>query len=502
MHSWIIRSLFGLLLIFLSSPACSTVALAAPSEGQGPTNSGFSQLVEYPAQALTLAARRGQSGFTVLHVGTSDALWPAPTPGQGAAAGKLLAVHDYQHLAAAGEGFGPDGSRLYWPDNVLAMAHSLGLVKRVYWVVPVIAASTAKGLEDLRNYLTQRRSPWSDNAGTRLTVKGRVIEGTLSGVPVTIGRLRDFSPPATPLWLDIDLDFFVQRYQNPVASSYSGLLAGFVDALHQQHLSPAVTTVCYGGIDLDQRFLGPWLQRLLAEPGLIAQGPPPAWRQREEALYQLFFQQRKEALAIIAKLASHHPQAPDLQYALGLLQIQAGNESAGRKALAQAAALDPVYARGFISASTELKQTGRRSETGKYMELAAKAAPDDPQILAALADYYFEQGTLEKSAAALHRLITLRAAGPEIFSRLGDIAVRQKDFQTAARMYQQALTRYRKAPGSFLPPATWVRLGLVLERLDRKPAALAVYRDYLDWFRKADPPRQDQIEARIKELSR
>ena len=414
----------------------------------------------------------------------------------------MLAAGSFDRLAAAGLAFAADGSRLFWPDNVLAMAQRLGLVKRIYWVVPAGATSTPKSFKICGITWPSARDPASDNAGTHLAVKGMVIAGTLSGVPITIGRLRDFTPPASPLWLDIDLDFFVQRYQNPVASSYSGLLAGFVDALGKMRLAPVVTTLSAAGVELDQRFIGTWLQRLLDDPDLLAQGPPPAWRQREEALYQLFFQQRDKALAIVAKLAASYPQAPDLQYALGILQLQAGDESAGRKALVRAAALDPVYTRGFIRAATELKQTGHRSEIEKYMELAARAAPADPQILTALADYYFQQGTLEKSEAALNRLIALKAAGPEIFSRLGDIAVRQKDFRTAASEYQEALNRYRKAPGSFLPPATWVRLGLVLERLDRKPAALAVYRDYLDWFRKADPPRRQQIEARIKELSK
>lgn len=457
-------------------------------------------LVAGPSEALTTAARLGLRDLTVVHVDARDDLWPAPTPEQVEKARRLLDAGRFDAFDEAGRLFARESRRLYGMRNVLAMGHRLGIVREVYWVIPTTEAPDPKMLENLANFLNGRSLPSSDAPNADLKIAGSCLKGTISGVPVVIGRLSDFPATASPLWLDIDLSFFPELYKNPVASSYVGLLASFVDALEKRHPHPSLTTISYGEIDIGNRHLGPMLARLLAEPNLLEKAPPQSWTKREDAAYQEFFQQFEEASRTYAALLESQPDDPDLHYSLAMAQLQTGDEKNARSHLARAADLDPAYILGYMSAAAFFEKKKRPELAEKFLKSARERAPDNPLILETLADYTFTLGRPAEAAELYRRIIDLDHATALTHAKLGESLFQAERYAEAARAYRRAIELRRERREAPLPFSVWLHLGEALEKQGRGDKALETYREALRLYPELPTQVGSELKRRIENL--
>ncbi len=159
------------------------------------------------SEALVAWAREGVRDAVVVHV---DAHHDLMTP-RGAEYFEPLRAAlergDWDALARAGAEGAEDPS--YTLANYLAPAHHLGLVRHVWWVIPLPRSLDEAFLSWFRAYLTrQQAGVFGADEAAALRLEGRHVVGTLRGVPVTITAWPDLPSFEEPVLLDIDCDYF------------------------------------------------------------------------------------------------------------------------------------------------------------------------------------------------------------------------------------------------------------------------------------------------------
>lgn len=96
--------------------------------------------------------------------------------------------------------------------NFIYPAARLGLVREMVWVVPDGTLQDAFSMSQLAHFqLLDKLQGVTVEEAVRLRREGRVLRGTLLGLPVTVCELSDLPDLPEPVLLDIDLDYFTTR---------------------------------------------------------------------------------------------------------------------------------------------------------------------------------------------------------------------------------------------------------------------------------------------------
>lgn len=461
-------------------------------------------MVEEAAQALTVAARTGINNAVVLHIDNSDDLWPVPTANQVEKAKLLLKRRDFEALEISGRVLTPGTERLYSYINHLVMAHRLGIVKEVYWAVPSLDAFDVDDLQAIMNYPVNRSNPFAANTGTKLQIELPYIKGTISDVPVTIGLLKHFQKSKSPVWVDIELDYFAELHKNPVSSSYLGLLSGFVKAYEKLGIDPHLLTITFGNTDgqlgLSERFLGLWLQELLANPQMIQDEPPALWTLKEEALYQDFFIQPDEALTVYGEILKQDNDNADAHNSLGTLLIELGHHEQALRSLKRAAKIDTAYEIGYLEALRELTEIKEVDVKSRFIQALIDSTYPAPDLLRNAALERQEAGKYQQAIKLIKELIDAGDDSPLTLAMLGDIYLRTNKLDKAVDSFNQAMKSLRLHSQTHQLPLLWVKLAHAYEETGQLQAARKTYREYLDFFPIDDSNRRESATLKLKEL--
>jgi tetratricopeptide (TPR) repeat protein len=323
-------------------------------------------------------------------------------------------------------------------------------------------------------------------------------------VPVTIGLLRHFKPNNTPLWVDIELDYFSPLYKNPVSSSYLGLLSGFVSAYQKLDTEPKLLTITYGNADgqlpIHSRFLGPWLQTLLTEPQLLEGKPANTWLSKEEALYQHFFIQSDEAITSYGSILQQEPGNADAHYSLGILLAKIGQTDQTFRSLQNASKIDPAYGLGFLDAVSALPDQAKVELSTQLYKDAHDSSYASPLVLRAAALAAQEQSDHARAIILLQQLANSGDDSPLIKAMLGDSQMQSGNLQEAVTAFRAAIASLRSTPQSLQLPTLWLKLASAQEQLHDPQSAIDSYREYLKLFPHDDPQRITQVKEHLQTL--
>jgi hypothetical protein len=268
------------LLIVLLAAICLVAGCGSPadpaSEVDGAALVGEEPVVsvhmlESRASALTLWRQARLRGRTLLYLGGSFDLVPAPD--------SLLA-----RVAA----FPPDTlSSLEAPvrrtagaervegfdrRNVFHVAARLGIVREMIWVVPDGALDPTYAAVRLAELLSERFAgiPAADARSFRQA--GASVRGELWGVPATICELGNIPPTDRPLLLDVDLQFLLRRRPAGAQRRWVPWIAAveLLDRLSQANVRTDFATVTLstwdGPVPPDLRWMGRLLAQGLRQP--------------------------------------------------------------------------------------------------------------------------------------------------------------------------------------------------------------------------------------------
>ena len=102
---------------------------------------------------------------------------------------------------------------------------------------------------------------------------------------------------------------------------------------------------------------------------------------------------------------------------------------------------DPELARGYNTLGVVYRRHGDLALAQRVLERARAIEPDNPQVVANLAQVYADQGRNAEAAVLLQRLAQLEAEPPFVWFDRGQEALRQGDLVTANALFERQVER-------------------------------------------------------------
>lgn len=524
---------------------CSLLALPlAPSCGTGPRPAaveGLRAVVigeeavpavrvhENHSSALIAWKRAEVSGRILVHLdGHIDFDWlPDATVARIAAARVEelpdLEAHPYD---MDGDAYGKFG---IW--NFIYPAARLGMVRELVWVVPDGTLHDALSFSQLVvHQLLGRLQMVEIQEAMALRREGRVLRGTLLGLPVTVCELPDLPDLPEPVLLDVDLDYFTTRSaitQNVTRGPWT-TPAHVVETLRQKGVRTDLVTISFstiggylppasrwiggalrddlrltGHVDEDRLLdmdparnlatLEEWVARnpeessawFLMYRSLLALGrTEEAARARAEAVRlepvldheELFEADRswinrdfETALAYYESYLQRMPSTPFLPYVLrrkGGCLLRLGRVNEGLQTYWRVLELAPDHADSHKEIALALREHGQIDGALEELRLARRILPARADYAMAMGTTSLAAGRIEEAIANLSDAVTLRPCWNEARGALAMALLEMGRFEEAARHVHAGLALQPGTPPLRQMASELARRGVDMSRVE------------------------------------
>jgi tetratricopeptide (TPR) repeat protein len=287
------------------------------------------------------------------------------------------------------------------------VAHRVGMVQRVLWVVPETDPATLPAfLERSRPTLQERAS---------FTRQGDWLVGTLNGFevelvpwPALARRLIDLPQPRR-LLLSLDLDFFPAAAERSHRSPRA-VADELLDLLSSQPVELPQVVVSYSTnrfyTPLADRVLGDYLANALQDPGFRS-SLPASWR--------LFFSaqdlQRQNQIAgareQYLQVLGQDPAFTPAIFALALLRAEQGDWEGASAWAQRAVAQDASYVLAFVQLAERAEDRQRIDWSETYLGQAVEQGPDNLDAWLARAGFLRGHGCQLEACEAYRRALEL-----------------------------------------------------------------------------------------------
>jgi tetratricopeptide (TPR) repeat protein len=254
----------------------------------------------------------------------------------------MIQDEDFKTLARVG--YAPE-NKLYDSDSAVYVAYKLGLIKEVYWVVPVFGSITPENLEGFKEYL-KKTMPDQAEVISKLTLKDNIAEGKINDVPVKIVSLEDLPNMPKPVLLDVDLSYLSSLYQDETNTRSLSFISGFFATLTNKNIKTDMLSMSFSCADakaqLRHRSFVFMLRDLFNKPELISGIPPKLWADRAEA-WKAMEKSPKESIPILEDIIKEYPKDAASHYDLATMYLAAGDKTDALGAFQESVKLDPAY---------------------------------------------------------------------------------------------------------------------------------------------------------------
>lgn len=246
--------------------------------------------------------------------------------------------------------------------GTLGLGERAGLYERVVWIFPSRKSVADLGLDVFKDFLVRARG-YQQSDLSDLAVRGRWIEGTLGGVPVTVTNIEDFDPGEATAIVDFDLSYFSgMQTQNPGYGLGTASLLDFLRMLKEKRLSARFVTVTLSNkaraVPVGIRYMGDVIVESLQNPETLVE-TPDKWKRMIEAESLLNEERFLAADSLYGPLVEEYPQNAGLQYVRGatLALLGWGRECGNH--LTRAYRIDKMYLEGFFQIANLMARRGR-----------------------------------------------------------------------------------------------------------------------------------------------
>jgi tetratricopeptide (TPR) repeat protein len=302
------------------------------------------------------------------------------------------------------------------PDPLFQSSMALDIALRSHWfsdltwIMPMRDQGLAPDHEAIRTQFLERRMLSVEEANS-LILDGQKLSGRIRDIPFLASNISQLSAPAQPILVHIDLNYFQVLYKNEIATPVLQTIYQTLNTLKEQNLQTVAVTFSYNHLDsqvaLDVRFVGEILSTLFAQPELLSQPVPKNWQRQADSIYlSNFFQ--NERVDELHK--AQEKESPDSAWIKFSLYRAAAEQKQGEQALnylAEAVALDSMYAYEYGNLARMAYEKQRPDETLRMFTLAAQAFPQDPFIKLRMAELAAEIGDLKTAKHLVEQLQTL-----------------------------------------------------------------------------------------------
>ena len=132
-------------------------------------------------------------------------------------------------------------------------------------------------------------------------------------------------------------------------------------------------------------------------------------------------QREEEARVLLQTALEVAPDNSATLHALGLLETRAGNSDSALDLLGRAAAAETEGTRHRFVYAIALHDLGQPEEAIRQLESLNRSAPDNEEVLLALANYSAGQGQRQRAQAYAQRLVELAPSNPAYRRLLGEL---------------------------------------------------------------------------------
>jgi tetratricopeptide (TPR) repeat protein len=297
------------------------------------------------------------------------------------------------------------------PGMAVDAAMRSGWFNELAWALPLRDPAQDVLLDKFSTQLSQSGFATEDELSS-LELTDRVFHGKLRGADFSAAALPLLQGLRQPVIVHIDLSYFQPLYKNEIATPLLDIVYNTLTTLKKMHLQTSAVTFSYGHLDskiaLDVRFLGDIISYLIEDPARLDQPIPVNWQRQRDALYLSNFFKKEEIRELYE---SQDVEAPNSAWIKFNLYRSAAEHKEGRKALnylAEAVAIDSLYALEYEELSKMAYEKGRPDEALRMLSLASDAFHNDPFIKFNMAQLARETGNKEQALELLNKLRNLQ----------------------------------------------------------------------------------------------
>jgi tetratricopeptide (TPR) repeat protein len=298
--------------------------------------------------------------------------------------------------------------------NFIYPSVRLGLVREFYWVVPDgTLADREAGVEFARDVLFGKLHGASVEEARELRFEGRVLRGTLLGVPVTVCELADLPRIDEPVLLDIDLDYFTTRSattqevtERPWAAPQEALKTLAAKGIRTDLATISLSTIG-GYFPPENRWIGPAVYRALREPGSAGF---EAMARRGAAGALVASGDKAAAEAAWRERTAADPEDGSAWYALARVLRGRGDERGSVEAFAEAVRRDPTLAAADLFEGDRLWLNQQWAAALAFYRAYAASNPGSafaPYTQRRIATCLMRTGRDDEAIETLRRVVTL-----------------------------------------------------------------------------------------------
>jgi len=297
------------------------------------------------------------------------------------------------------------------PDTLLRpeMAVAAGLLEgyfsQVVWVVSVQEKSELQ-FEGFMELFRQRAEAWGANFET-FGVESGHIAGTLAGVPVEVVTVEQLPDLAGPIVFHFDASYLLPLYKGEIKTPIFDLLRSQAEMLAARDYQAWAATVSRdtltGDVPLDARFFADEMARFIAKPEMlkVTTEDEQLWRQ---ALYLVNFFKSEMIYEDYQKLKKLRPQDAAVLFGEYKVLRDLHQPDQALHSLAQAVALDPVYAYEYLALADLAMEKQLVDKALKQIDQAIAALPDEPFIQLRKAQLLLSVGRDDAARPILEKL--------------------------------------------------------------------------------------------------
>jgi tetratricopeptide (TPR) repeat protein len=389
-------------------------------------------------EILSAWIRAGYRNMTVVHVGPRDGLDSVPAGRMG----EIKARLKEGRVDAA-------GGVPVTQDNYLSVAARLGLINRLYWLIPYDYLHYLNAEDRVRLFLRTEASLFPRRDIESMRFKDGCVSGTLAGIETHICSPSTMPISSGTALVSIDTAFF-RPYAHQKDLSTLGALKELIDQLALRRIAtPSLFVTTSPELPVRMGYLADELLEVLKDPAVIRkERPPELWTVRDQADNMLSGGGWRDAARFLEQNRGAYPDDPYLVLMRSTADmLLARDRAAARAEMARLCAERSAFCRGIADAGGLLAERGDLAGAGDLFQQAISLAPSLASARYGYALVLYRSGRYADAAREGKALLSAPDHAVIACFLLGDCsyALRQED--EALEWYRKALRSYGEAGG-------------------------------------------------------
>lgn len=329
-------------------------------------------------------------------------------------------------------------------DNYLFAAARLGLVRRIFWIIPYRYLNYINAEERIRLFLRSETSHFRHKDIDSMRFRNGCVSGNLAGIEMNICSPLTMPSLQEPVLMTIDAGFFSAFAVQKEVSKLTAM-KDFFDLIALRKIkAQSVIVVSSPELKATEGYLSEQTAAILKDPSLLRRDAPPGlWTVRDRADNMLTGGGFREAAEYLDKNIGAYPNDP---YLFLMRQTAHALISGGRSALEDMVRLctkKPDFCHAIVDTGILLRDNGNLQGAEEFLR---KAQSLQPVLYDARIEYALTLYKSRKYAEARAALLPLSDSKLSVKAGLllGDCAYALNHDSEALDWYEKALKSYRE----------------------------------------------------------